>query len=190
MTVFAWGVYGILLGLGRINLLSDAAGKADAPNAGLKAFLVVGVAYFVVAIIGPGLVLMLSKTNWSFTKGGIYWSFAGGAAGAIGAFTLILALGAGHAKFGSAVALTVMPIVFCGAPIVNSIVGMIKDRIFSIPLPFVIGILMASTGTYLVAKFAPQAAPPAGRSGSCSPGCSGQSGKLGDFLHCLSESAL
>src|SRR4051812_44593878 len=93
LTVLSWGVYGILLHQGR----SLMPMGAEAANASLKAFLFVGVAYFVVAIVGPVIVLMQRGTNWSTTPGGITWSFLAGVAGAIGAFTLILALGAAAA---------------------------------------------------------------------------------------------
>ena len=46
MTVFAWGVYGNLLHTGQIQM-------ADPVNGRYKAFLFVGVAYFLVAILGP-----------------------------------------------------------------------------------------------------------------------------------------
>lgn len=161
MTVLFWGVYGVLLHTGRSHMPLGP----EAPNASLKAFLLVGAAYFVVAIIGPVIVLMRNGTNWSFTGKGIAWSFFAGTAGAIGAFTLILALGAGAAAKLSSPAGAVMPIVFAGAPIVNSIVAMMmhppEGGFKAIPWPFFLGIMMAACGGFLVAKFSPSnQAPP------------------------------
>lgn len=173
LTVFSWGVYGVLLHLGR----SGMPAGAELPHAGLKAFLWVGVAYFVVAIVGPLLVLKARGSNFSFDAAGIRWSFIAGVAGALGAFTLILALGAaaapvakGGGGFGPSAAAAVMPIVFGGAPIVNAIVAMLmhppEGGIKAVPLPFVIGILFAASGAYLVAKFAPSNRGPAAKPAS------------------------
>lgn len=157
MTVLFWGVYGVLLHTGRMGMMESAAGKADMANASMKAFLLVGAAYFLVAIVGPLIVLMKNGSNWSFTGKGLQWSFMAGTAGAIGAFTLILALGAA-AKMGSSPA-AVMSIVFGGAPIVNAVVALLlhpPDGGFkAIPLPFFLGIMMAAAGGFMVAKFSP-----------------------------------
>ena len=52
-----------------------------------------------------------------------------------------------------------MPIVFAGAPIVNTIVAMTlhppEGGLKSLPLPFVLGCVLAAAGAFLVAKFAP-----------------------------------
>jgi len=162
LTVFSWGVYGVLLHIGR----SGMPAGPELPHASLKAFLWVGIAYFVVAIVGPLIVLKLRGSNFSFAGPGIKWSFIAGVAGALGAFTLVLALGAaaapavkGGGGFGAAAAAAVMPIVFGGAPIVNAFVAMLvhppEGGMKSLPLPFILGIILAASGAYLVAKFAP-----------------------------------
>ncbi|QIF02192.1 hypothetical protein [Roseimicrobium sp. ORNL1] len=160
LTVLSWGVYGILLHQGRSLMLGS-----EPANASLKAFLFVGVAYFVVAIVGPVVVLMQRETDWKFTPGGITWSFLAGVAGAVGAFTLILSLGAAAAIFKGAAPAQVMPIVFAGAPVVNTIVAMImhppEGGIKAIPVPFFIGIVLAAVGTFLVAYFSPSNRGPA-----------------------------
>lgn len=169
LTVLSWGVYGILLHLGRSGMPGMNPPGPEAANAGLKAFLWVGVAYFVVAIIGPAVVLKMRGSDWSFSGGGISWSFIAGSAGAIGAFTLILALGAaampvakGGGGFGPFAAAAVMPIVFGGAPVVNALVSMVLHRPEGgIKAPFILGIILAASGGFLVAKFAPTAAAPA-----------------------------
>ena len=155
LTVISWGLYGILLHTGR----SAMPAGVEMGNASLKAFLWVGVAYFVVAIVGPVIVLKARGTDWSFTGSGITWSFIAGTAGAIGAFTLVLALGAAAATMKGAAPSAVMPIVFGGAPVVNAIVAMMvhppEGGMKSLPLPFILGIVLAAGGGFLVAKFAP-----------------------------------
>lgn len=164
MTVLSWGVYGVLLHTGRMGMLKGG----DPANASMKAFLLVGIAYFVVAIVGPLIVLMRNKTNWSFTGTGLSWSFIAGTAGAVGAFTLILALGAA-AKGGASTA-NVMSLVFGGAPIVNALVSMMAHPpaggLKTVPMAFWLGILLAAAGGYLVSSTNPNAQvqpkPPAG----------------------------
>src|SRR6185503_7428748 len=96
---------------------------AEAPHASLKAFLFVCIAYALIGIATAAL-LKLRGSTWSFTGGGIKWSLVAGGAGAIGAFTLVLALGAAAPIYKGAAAAAVMPIVFGGAPIINTIVAM------------------------------------------------------------------
>lgn len=159
MTVASWGVYGVLLHKGRANMPMGT----EAPHAGLKAFLFVCLAY---ALIGVATMaaLKLRGSNWSFTGSGVAWSLVAGAAGAIGAFTLVLALGAAAQLYKSAAAAAVMPIVFAGAPIINTIVAMTlhppEGGLKGVPTPFVIGCVLAASGAFLVAKYAPSNAPP------------------------------
>ena len=154
MTVVSWGVYGVLLHKGRGQMPMGA----ETPHAGLKAFLFVCLAYALIGIATAAL-LKWRGSNWSFTSSGIKWSLVAGAAGAIGAFTLVLALSAAAPIYKGAAAAAVMPIVFAGAPIVNTIVAMLmhppEGGLKSLPLPFVLGCLLAAVGAFLVAKYAP-----------------------------------
>ena len=161
MTVVSWGVYGVLLHKGRGNMPMGA----EAPHAGLKAFLFVCLAYALIGI-ATAAVLKLRGSNWSFTGNGIRWSLVAGAAGAIGAFTLVLALGAAAQLYKGAAAAAVMPIVFGGAPVINTIVAMSlhppEGGLKALPWQFLLGCLLAASGAFLVAKFAPtNAATPA-----------------------------
>ena len=165
MTVVSWGVYGVLLHKGRGYMPMGA----ETPHAGLKAFLFVCLAYALIGIATAAM-LKLRGSNWSFTGNGIRWSLVAGAAGAIGAFTLVLALGAAAQIYKGAAAAAVMPIVFAGAPIVNTIVAMLmhppEGGLKALPLPFILGCVLAACGAFLVAKFAPSnsgATPPAAR---------------------------
>ena len=150
MTVACWGLYGIFLHLGQQYM-------GDAVNGRYKAFLLVGVAYFVIAILAPAAVLWLNGATWSFTVKGSLWSFVAGTVGAIGAFCVLLAFGAK----GSPAA--VMSIIFAGAPIVNAIVALLlhppAGGFSAIRWQFYAGILLAALGGYLVVKFKPGPAP-------------------------------
>jgi len=155
LTVLSWGVYGVLL--------HTARGKmpmaAEAPNAGLKAFLFVCVAYALIGVAAAA-VLKARGSNLDFGKsGGITWSLIAGAAGAAGAFTLVLALGAAGQKYQASAAAYVMPIVFGGAPVVNTVVAMLvhppQGGLKSIPITFFLGCILAASGAYLVARTAP-----------------------------------
>ncbi|HRJ09752.1 MAG TPA: hypothetical protein PLP58_14335, partial [Prosthecobacter sp.] len=65
----------------------------------------------------------------------------------------------GGGGFGLAAAAAVMPIVFAGAPIVNTITAMLihppEGGWSKLPLPFIAGCVLAAGGAFLVAKFAP-----------------------------------
>lgn len=161
MTVFFWGIYGVLLHLGR----SFMPMGPETGNAGLKAFLMVCVAYGVIGIAAYG-VLKGRGSNMAFGMTGISWSLVAGLAGAAGAFTLVLALGAagtplalGGGGYGAAAAVAVMPIVFGGAPLVNALVTILKSPpdggIKSISPLFYLGMVLAVSGVVLAVKTAP-----------------------------------
>jgi hypothetical protein len=165
MTVLFWGVYGVILHMGRAAMPGVNPPGPEMQHAGLKAFIFVCIAYGLIGVIAAW-VLKVRGSDWSFSTGGMSISFIAGFAGAAGALTLVLALGAaalpaikGGGGYGAAAAAVVMPIVFGGAPIVNSIVAMLLHRpdggIKAIPVPFYIGIILAATGAVMVAKFAP-----------------------------------
>jgi hypothetical protein len=155
LTVLSWGVYGVLLHTARGKMPMGT----EASNAGLKAFLFVCVAYALIGVAAAA-VLKARGSNWDFGRnGGITWSLVAGAAGAAGAFTLVLSLGAAAQLYKGSAAAYVMPIVFGGAPVVNTIVAMLvhppEGGLKSIPVPFFLGCVLAVIGAVLVAKFAP-----------------------------------
>ena len=154
MTVVSWGVYGVLLHKGRGNMPMGP----EAPHASLKAFLFVCIAYALIGLATAAL-LKLRGSDWSFSGDGIKWSLVAGTAGAVGAFTLVLALGAAAQIYKGAAAAVVMPIVFAGAPIVNTITAMLlhppEGGFKALPVPFLVGCVLAASGAFLVAKYAP-----------------------------------
>lgn len=146
MTVASWGLYGVFLHQGQVSMADPVHGR-------YKAFLFVGLAYLLTAVIGSALMLLFNGAAWQFTSKGISWSFLAGLVGAIGAFGVLLAFGA---KGTPAV---VMSIVFAGAPIVNAIVATLSHPPAggwgAVRWPFVTGILLAAIGGCLVTLYKP-----------------------------------
>jgi hypothetical protein len=146
MTVASWGVYGVFLHTGQTAM-------ADAANGRYKAFLFVGVAYFLTAVLAPLVLLLARGANWSMPVRGIAWSLVAGLVGAVGAFGVLLAFGAGGSPS------AVMAIVFAGAPIVNAVVALTwhppAGGWASIRWPFFAGIALAALGGYLVTMYKP-----------------------------------
>jgi hypothetical protein len=152
LTVGCWGVYGVFLHMGQV-------GMHDPVNGRYKAFLGVGVAYFITAVLAPLAVLLFNGASWKFTPGGVGWSLVAGIVGAAGAFGVLLAFGA---KGTPAV---VMSIVFAGAPVVNAVYALVLHPPAggwrNLPWPFVLGIVLAATGGCLVTLYRPApSAPP------------------------------
>jgi hypothetical protein len=150
MTVVSWGVYGIFLHTGQM-------GMRDPINGRYKAFLFVGLAYFLTAVLAPLVMLMVRGADWNYPKGGMGWSLLAGIVGAIGAFCVLLAFGA------KGTPPVVMSSVFAGAPIVNSVVSIWQHPppggIGSVKPQFFIGIVLAALGGCLVTYYKPN--PPA-----------------------------
>ncbi len=146
MTVASWGLYGIFLHSGQV-------GMADKNNGLFKAFLFVGLAYFLTAVLAPLGVLMANKASWTYPAAGMKWSLLAGIVGAIGAFCVLLAFKNGG-KPG-----VVMTIVFGGAPIVNAVVAILMNPPEGgwggINPAFYLGILLAAAGGALVTLYKP-----------------------------------
>src|SRR3954464_9054473 len=84
LTVVSWGVYGAFLHTGQMAM-------GDPVNGRYKAFLFVGIAYFLTAVLAPLAVLMANGANWNYPARGMTWSLIAGIVGAIGAFGVLLA---------------------------------------------------------------------------------------------------
>jgi hypothetical protein len=156
-TVLSWGLYGIFLHMGQV-------GMADPSNGRYKAFLFVGVAYFLTAVLAPLLILLVRGSDWNFPAKGLWLSLIAGTLGAVGAFFVLLSLGALFAQGNRSAPAVVMSIIFAGAPIVNAIVSLTMHPPAGgwtgMRWQFLAGILMAAVGGYLVVKFKPDPAPP------------------------------
>lgn len=151
MTVASWGVYGVFLHMGR-------TGMADKVNGSFKAFLLVGVAYFLTAVLAPLCILWMRGADWSYPLPGVGWSLVAGIMGAFGAFFVLVAFASKGTPS------VVMTIVFAGAPVVNAIVATMlhppENGLAGIPWQFVAGILLAVAGGGLVTLYNPGAAVP------------------------------
>jgi outer membrane protein assembly factor BamB len=138
--VVSWGLYGPVLHRGQL-ALGDP----------LKAFLFVGVAYFLVGVLVPLASLASRGELKGFTTGGVMTSTLAGALGAIGAICVIYAFRAGGTP------LWVMPLVFAGAPIVNVLYSLWQHPPKTAPSPMLyLGFLLAATGAYMVLHYKPQ----------------------------------
>jgi drug/metabolite transporter (DMT)-like permease len=150
MTVVSWGVYGAFLHTGQM-------GMKDAINGRYKAFLFVGIAYFLTAVLAPLAMLVVRGADWNYPKHGMAWSLLAGIVGAIGAFCVLLAFGAKGTPS------VVMSIVFAGAPIVNALYSIWQhppsEGLGSIKPQFYLGILLAAVGGCLVTLYKPDTAP-------------------------------
>lgn len=151
MTVVSWGCYGVFLHTGQM-------GMADPVNGRYKAFLFVGIAYFVTAVLAPLLILKLNGADWTFPAKGLTWSLIAGIVGAAGAFFVLLAFGSRGTPT------VVMSIVFAGAPVVNAVVAYAfhppAGGLANIRWQFILGILLAAGGGALVAFYKPDSVVP------------------------------
>lgn len=159
LTVVTWGVYGVFLHTGQTQM-----GGTDPSASRYRAFLFVGIAYFLTAVLAPLALLMLKGVAFSgYTARGAAWSLIAGIVGAIGAFGVLLAFGAGG-KPG-----VVMSIIFAGAPVVNALYTLIAHPPAGgwgvIKWPFYLGIVLAALGGCLVTFFKPPPPAPAKASG-------------------------
>jgi hypothetical protein len=135
LAMLSWGVYGPIL----------AQGRADMLGSSLRPFICVGLAYFLIAVLTPLAILRTAGEAGHWSTTGIVWSLAAGAAGALGALGVILAL----AFHGSPV--YVMPLVFGGAPVVNTFLTMFWNRSYKLVGPFFIaGLILVVLGAVTV----------------------------------------
>ncbi len=142
MTALAWGVYGPTLHKGQSAMLGSR----------LRPFLCVGLAYFLIAVVVPTILLGVLTDPGEFTFKGSLWSLAGGAAGALGALGIIMAFNFGGKP------LFVMPLVFGGAPVVNTFIALSQmQSVGPISPIFYAGLIAVIAGAVTVLLFAPKA---------------------------------
>src|ERR1700732_2539678 len=103
----SWGFYGPTLHKGQVALGNP-----------MRALLCVGVAYFLVGVIVPVVMLSSQGGLSGFNSTGTMAATFGGALGALGAVFIIFAFRNGGSPA------YVMPLVFGGAPLVNVLVSM------------------------------------------------------------------
>jgi hypothetical protein len=140
LTAVCWGVYGPVLHFGR-----------EAMHSSLRPFMCVGLAYFLIAVLAPLALLARGGERGQWTTKGVIWSLLAGTAGALGALGVILALGFGGKP------IYVMPLVFGGAPVVNTLLTAFMNRAFGqLKAPFLAGLILVVLGAVTVLVFKPQ----------------------------------
>jgi hypothetical protein len=143
LTAFCWGVYGPVLHFGR-----------EAMHSALRPFVCVGLAYFLIAVLVPTALLVRGGEKGGWSSRGILWSLLAGTAGALGALGVILALSFGGRP------IYVMPLVFGGAPVVNTLLTAAMNKSFAqLKAPFLAGLILVITGAVTVLVFKPQPQP-------------------------------
>lgn len=105
-TAVCWGLYGPILGKAR-----------DAELSPFKPYVLIGVAYLVIAIFGGVVGMLVRGDSFHFSGIGTTWGIIAGTLGALGALFLTLCMYNGGGKIPHAV----MPIVFGGAVTVSAL---------------------------------------------------------------------
>ncbi len=145
VVVFCWGAYGPVLHKGQMKMAGSR----------MRPLICVGLAYFVIAVVFPMLMLSVQDETGSFTFTGTLWSLVAGTVGAIGALGIIMAFNFGGKP------IYVMPLVFGGAPVVNTLTTMITKGGEAPGAVFYAGMILVVAGATVVLIFAPKGAPPA-----------------------------
>jgi hypothetical protein len=188
----AWGTYGPALQIGAEKLAEPPGAahgykptESEKASGRMKALLGVGIAYFLLAVLAPILILLASGDSpgpapsalaltvasgagalaglgllmaQNYGSGGTAASIVAGSLGAIGAVFVIFALSSGGKPT------YVMPLVFGLAPVINVATTFAIDKYsgkdWPMPAtPFFLGILMAGAGAGLVLMYKPMAKP-------------------------------
>ena len=145
LTALCWGSYGP--GLHK--------GQAKRAGSKLRPLLCVGLAYFAVAVVIPIVLMPTFPEPGGFPIGGTLWSLGAGAAGALGALGIIYAFNFGGKP------IFVMPLVFGGAPVVNTVTTTITSKAYGEISPlFIMSLLLVICGAITVLIFAPRPSPP------------------------------
>ena len=151
MTAVCWGAYGPLLHKGQMQM----------GNSRLRPFLCVGAAYFVVAVLVPLILRSTLGEQGDLSFWGAFWSLAGGVAGALGSLGVILAFTYGGKP------VYVMPLVFGGAPVINTFISIATAQQLGHISPFFYaGLIVVVAGAVSVLVFAPRGAPHAAPAGT------------------------
>lgn len=145
LVICCWGSYGPVLHIG----------QAAMHHSRLRPFICVGLAYFAIAVVVGNLWLAATGEASEYNISGTFWSLAGGAAGAIGALGIIMAFNFGGRP------VYVMPLVFGGAPVVNTLFTTTANGLWSeINALFVAGLILVIAGSAMVLVFAPRGPAP------------------------------
>ena len=148
LTVLCWGAYGSLLHKSQHYMEGSR----------LRPLLCVGLAYFAIAVIIPILIMSGSENGFpnETTLGGWSFSMLAGVFGAIGAFGIILSFTFGGKP------VFVMPLVFGGAPIINTIISVMEMEVVGeVPSMFYGSLTTVIIGAIVTLVNAPKPSKPA-----------------------------
>jgi len=142
-TVVCWGAYVPMIHHGQMAFVPKN-------NSALRAFLFVGAAYFLMAGLTLGYLVYTRSEPLQLTRQGVTLSTVAGILGALGALGIVFALKSGGTP------LVVAPLVFAGAPVINTLVSILWDRPAKPPsVMFYLGIVLACVGAAIVLRFKP-----------------------------------
>lgn len=141
-TILCWGAYVPTIHNGQMGF----GGR----NSALRAFMFVGVAYFLMSLFAFGWIALTKAEPMEFPRRGMAVSTLAGVLGALGALSIIFAMIQGGKP------IFVAPLVFAGAPVVNTLVSMIWHRPVNPPhRMFYVGIVVAAIGAAIVLRYKP-----------------------------------
>jgi hypothetical protein len=141
LTACCWGSYGPVLHKGQMKMAGSR----------MRPFLCVGLAYFVIAVLAPLPLLQVFVEPGGWTFGGVVWALAGGAAGALGALGIIMAFNFGGKP------IYVMPLVFGGAPVINTFTTILHEGTYQeTSALFYASLMLVIGGAVTVLIFAPR----------------------------------
>ncbi|TWT87288.1 hypothetical protein Mal64_28260 [Pseudobythopirellula maris] len=150
VTIIAWGLYGPTLHIGQHDM-----SLVDGAFARWRPFVCVGMSYFLIGVLVPAVLLATKGEKGAWTVSGATMSLLAGVLGALGALGIVLAF-----TFGGRPEV-VMPLVFGGAPVVNSFITIYMARkMKEIGPVFLAGLVMVVLGAVTVLTFKPTAHPP------------------------------
>jgi drug/metabolite transporter (DMT)-like permease len=174
LAAVSWGVYVPLVHGAAVRLQSN-----------LRAFLFVGVAYFLVAVLVPSILIFLMNWDPTVKPGGspnfngipIAWGIAAGVAGAIGALGVIFAA----VNAGASGVLYVAPLVFAGAPIINTLATLYYFHPVKTPpdWKFFLGLVLAAAGAAMVMIFKPDDKAQAAKAAAVAPAAVASTASVG-----------
>jgi hypothetical protein len=144
LAIGSWGAYGPVL----------HKGQAAMHHSRLRPLICVGLAYIVVAVIVPYFFLGEMGEASSYLSKGTFWSLLGGAFGAVGALGIIMAFNFGGKP------VFVMPLVFGGAPVINTLVAVSSKHLWGhVNAFFYAGLILVVVGAAMVLVMAPRGEP-------------------------------
>ena len=141
-TVLCWGAY--------VPMIHHGQMAFGTKNSALRAFLFVGAAYFLIAALTLAYLILSKSEPLQLTRQGVTLSTVAGILGAFGALGIVFAIKSGGTP------MAVAPLVFAGAPVINTLVSMLWDKPTKPPsVMFYFGIVLACIGAAIVLRFKP-----------------------------------